>query len=263
VLQVLGAGHLRPAFAATDNGEATEYLNLYATPPSGVGVYYCATLFGSLSPFEFSTIQSAKEAIQTRTESCCIQGINWLIPTRETEILGRASRYALTTGEGDFSRPWYVVRRKHAREVEMLSCSTSAALIKTVIPVLPGSGDSRIPHSLRTLSRTGSRGAGAGSFVMRLDGAGSIRVLRIEVTLLREVYLEADDRSRSFDTSESVDLVVVGTVFNESFDDVAQAVAAIDSDNLTPEEQVGVWSVPATPTRAFLVYDRSGTRTTE
>lgn len=263
VLQVLGAANLRPTGHPPDNGELTEYLNSYATPPSGGGVFYCATIFGLLSPFEFSTVQSARDAIRSQTVSCCAPDIHWLIPTRPTEILGQASKYALATDEGAFSRPWYVVRRRHAGEVDVLSCSTSAALLKAVIPVLPDSDDSRLPHSVRTLSRTGSRAADAGSYVLRLDRAGLIHVLRIQATLFREVYLEADDRNRSFDTSESVDLVVVGTVFNESFDDLAKAVTAIDRDNLTPKEQVGVWPVPPKPSRAFVVYDHPPTAAAE
>ena len=263
VLEVLGAANLRPTGVAPDDGRITEYLNFYATPPSGGGVFYCDTVFGLLSPCEFSTVQSAKDAIQSQTVSCCVPGVHWLIPTRETKILKQASRYALTTDEGAFDQPWYVVRRKHTQEVDVLSCATSAALLKAVTPVLPGSDDSPLPPSVRTLSRTGSRAAEAGSYVLRLDRAGSIDVLRIEATLFREVYLEAGDGYGIFDTPESVDLMVVGTTFAERFCEVAQAIAAIERDNLTPEEQVGVWSVPAKPTRAFLVYDRSGTRTTE
>ncbi|MBN2448659.1 MAG: hypothetical protein JXO22_18175, partial [Phycisphaerae bacterium] len=231
VLQVLGAANFRPTFAVPDNGEPIGYFNLYLTPPSGVGVFFCDTVFGLLSPCEFSTVQSAKDAIQSQTVSCCVPGIHWLIPTRRTEILGQASRYALTTDDkGAFSQPWYVVRRKHTQEVDVLTCTTSAALLNAVIPVLPGSAGSRLPPSVRTLSRTGSRAADAGSYVLRLDRAGSIHVLRIEATLFREVYLEADDGYGKFDTPESVDLMVAGTAFAERFDDVAQAIAAIESD---------------------------------
>jgi hypothetical protein len=196
---------------------------------------YTMGLIGEASK-DFESLADAVSAIRTEQWKGATREVLWTMPRDRRKL----------------SSPWVLVTRGKQSE-----CDSRDQVLRALLADTERDDPRRAvaqEQRLRPLSRVDSRVARKDDLVIQCELLGRVRVMKLNQLVFAKSCRASDDIGWSL-ALENRTMYAVGTVAENSFAEIEDAVRAIEADRLIFSSKSVMWRVPDMRSNGFLIYE--------